>query len=96
MKYKKSLLIVVHQQASLSIIKISTTIYFVIPVQDEDAYRPDLDSIRNQSFKGDIHVYICVNQPDSWWYREDKRICERNRDLMDALRHMYQQDHRSR
>ncbi|MDD3330014.1 MAG: glycosyltransferase [Bacteroidales bacterium] len=74
--------------------KISTTIYFVIPVQDEDAYiGRTLDSIRNQSFKGDIHVYICVNQPDSWWYREDKRgICERNRDLMDALRHMYQQD----
>ncbi len=44
-----------------------------------------LESLSNQSLK-DLKVWICVNQPESWWSSEEKRpVCENNAQLLQWL-----------
>lgn len=68
-------------------------IYFAIPVLDEMPYLFDtLDCIANQSYKGELTVYVCVNQPASWWDCEEKAaICLRNSEMMKLLAKGYKE-----
>jgi cellulose synthase/poly-beta-1,6-N-acetylglucosamine synthase-like glycosyltransferase len=61
-------------------------LHIAIPVIDELEWLPHtLESISGQSFR-DFKVWICVNQPESWWEHEDKRrICESNALLLEWL-----------
>ncbi|MDD4208724.1 MAG: glycosyltransferase family 2 protein [Bacteroidales bacterium] len=66
-------------------------VYFAIPVLDENDFLfKTLDCIAEQSYNGKIFVYICVNQPDSWWNISDKfLICVRNEELFHQLEQGY-------
>lgn len=65
-------------------------IYFAIPVLDENEYLfKTLDCIAAQNCSNNIYVYICINQPDSWWYNEKIAICHRNQELLSLLQKGY-------
>lgn len=70
---------------------IQMDVYFAIPVLDENDFLfKTLDCIAEQSYSGKIFVYICVNQPDSWWNTTDKNsICLRNQALFHQLERGY-------
>lgn len=55
-------------------------IYILIPVMDEESYLPStLACAMKETAQVPIKVMVCVNQPDSWWQRADRRaICEAN------------------
>lgn len=60
--------------------------FIAIPALDELDFLPQTLQCLQQQSCGDFEVFICVNQPDSWWNNEEKRaICERNQQLMDFL-----------
>lgn len=61
-------------------------LHIAIPVIDESEWLPHtLESISKQSFRN-FKVWICVNQPESWWDLEDKhRICENNAQMLEWL-----------
>ncbi|MDR0605843.1 MAG: hypothetical protein LBG80_16235, partial [Bacteroidales bacterium] len=56
------------------------TIHIAIPSMNEKEYLPfTLNCIDQQQCKTNIKVYVCVNQPESWWENVDKlSICENN------------------
>lgn len=66
-------------------------IYFAIPVLDENDYlTKTLDCIAEQSYQGQIYVYLCVNQPDSWWNDSNTVLyCKRNQELLHHLSNGY-------
>ncbi|HOF16467.1 MAG TPA: hypothetical protein PLF32_07450 [Bacteroidales bacterium] len=65
-------------------------VYFAIPVLDENKYLfKTLDCIAEQKCDRNIYVYICINQPDSWWYNENSDICRRNQELLLTLQKGY-------
>ena len=50
-----------------------------------DHIEATLNAIRKQSFTN-YELYVCVNQPDDWWEKEEKiEICRNNIKLMDKL-----------
>jgi glycosyltransferase involved in cell wall biosynthesis len=63
------------------------TLYFAIPAMNEREYLPlTLDCISKQQCKANIEVYICINQPESWWENPDKRsVCENNQQTKKML-----------
>lgn len=70
------------------------SVYFAIPVLDENEYLfATLDCIAEQSCKNNIYTYICVNQPDAWWYTDKIDICLRNQELLARLQKNYRNLH---
>jgi len=63
------------------------TIYFAIPVMDEREFLPfTLDCIANQQCNAGIKVYVCVNQPESWWENKEQiTVCENNQQTIELL-----------
>jgi glycosyltransferase involved in cell wall biosynthesis len=63
-----------------------TKLLIALPVMDEIQSLPlVLDAIARQSFR-DFSLIACVNQPDSWWLREDKAgVCKSNAAALDLL-----------
>ncbi len=55
-----------------------------IPAMDELELMPaTLDALAKQQTAFPFEIYICVNQPESYWFHPEKRsICEHNRQLM--------------
>jgi cellulose synthase/poly-beta-1,6-N-acetylglucosamine synthase-like glycosyltransferase len=64
------------------------TIYIAIPALDEKDYLfQTLDCIVKQQCEYSIKVFICINQPDSWWEDEKKSvICKNNQETIDLLK----------
>lgn len=64
-------------------------LFVVIPAMDELHYLPDtLQDLCLQEVDYPFDIYICVNQPDSYWQMPEKRsICEHNKELLDYLQH---------
>ena len=60
------------------------TIRVAIPAMDELDYLPvTLDALSQQNTNSPFEVYICVNQPDSYWTDVTKStVCEHNRLLL--------------
>ena len=65
------------------------TLRVAIPAMDEtDTLPATLDALARQEHHPPFEVYVCVNQPDSYWHDPDKRpVCERNRQTLEYLRH---------
>ncbi|MDR3047434.1 MAG: hypothetical protein LBU51_07480 [Bacteroidales bacterium] len=63
-------------------------LYIAIPAMDENDYLPAcLDALKKQKTDFAFSVYICVNQPESWWSIPEKRaVCERNAELIALLK----------
>ena len=61
-------------------------IYVAVPCMDEMEYLPEfIDCIKGQNIQK-FKLFICVNQPDHWWKKEDKiKICENNRRSLEYL-----------
>ena len=61
-------------------------IFVALPVMDEiDMLQLCLDCIENQSYKN-IHIVICVNQPDECWNIPEKiHVCNNNAEILDSL-----------
>ena len=64
------------------------TIYFAIPVMDEKDFLPfTLDCIDKQQCNADIKIYVCVNQPESWWGDKERiSVCENNQKTIELLK----------
>ena len=63
------------------------TIYFAIPAMNERKFLPfTLDCIGKQQCTANIKVYICVNQPESWWKNEQIGICKNNQKTIELLK----------
>ncbi len=64
------------------------TIRVAIPAMDELDYLPaTLDALTNQETSSPFEVYICVNQPDSYWGNPARSyICQHNQQLLDFLK----------
>jgi hypothetical protein len=62
-------------------------LYIAIPALDELDFLPHtLAAIEKQKTEFPFSVYICVNQPDSWWNNEEKiKICQNNQLLLKYL-----------
>lgn len=63
------------------------TIRVAIPAMNELDYLPvTLDALSQQKTSYPFEVYVCVNQPDSYWTDSvHHAICENNRELLDYL-----------
>jgi hypothetical protein len=63
-------------------------LHIAIPALDELDFLPHtLAAIAQQKTKFSFSVYICVNQPDSWWNDEEKiEICKNNQKLLHFLK----------
>jgi len=63
-------------------------LYIAIPALDELDFLPQtLAAIAQQKTVFSFSVYICVNQPDDWWYNEEKiEICKNNQKLLNFLK----------
>ena len=63
------------------------TIYFAIPAVNEREFLPfTLECIAEQQCESNIKVYVCVNQPESWWESEQIKICENNQETIELLK----------
>lgn len=64
-----------------------THLHIAIPVMGEWHYLPaTLRAIERQVTTYPFTVYLCVNQPDDWWEKDDKRqICEDNQQMLREL-----------
>ncbi|MCL2168236.1 MAG: glycosyltransferase [Lentimicrobiaceae bacterium] len=62
-------------------------LYIAIPALDELEYLPHtLAAIAKQKTEFPFYVYVCVNQPDEWWNKEEKiEICKNNQRLLNFL-----------
>lgn len=62
-------------------------IYVALPVMDEAEHiGACLGAIKKQTYTN-YRVYVCVNQPDSWWDEGEKRkVCENNQKTIALLR----------
>ena len=57
-----------------------------IPLMDELENLPALVECLNKQTYRNFSVYVCVNQPESWWEDEAKRqICANNADSITFL-----------
>ena len=57
-------------------------------MDETDTLPATLDALARQEHHPPFEVYVCVNQPDSYWHDPDKRpVCERNRQTLEYLRH---------
>ena len=65
------------------------TIRVAIPAMDELDFLPaTLDALANQEIDSPFEVYICVNQPESYWNNPTgKLVCEHNQQLLEYLSH---------
>lgn len=65
-------------------------IYVAIPAMDERQELPlTLQNLAEQQDAGRFYIYVCVNQPESFWQISDKTvICQRNVQLLDYLRQL--------
>ena len=63
-------------------------LFVAIPALNELDYLPKtLQALEQQQTSVSFSVYVCVNQPDSWWELPDKKpICENNKQLLFKLR----------
>ena len=63
-------------------------LFVAIPALNELDYLPStLRALEHQQTKVSFSVYVCVNQPDSWWEQAEKKgICENNKQLLFKLR----------
>lgn len=61
-------------------------IFMAIPAMNELAYLPDtIAALKKQTFKN-TSVFICVNQPETWWNDSVKiKICEANQQTIAYL-----------
>ncbi len=64
-------------------------VHVAIPAMDEAARLPDtLTCLSAQKLKN-FHVWVCVNQPDAWWYDDFKKpICFNNKHTLNYLNHL--------
>jgi len=62
-------------------------LHVAIPALDELEYLPQtLAAIAQQKTSYPFSVYVCVNQPNNWWEKEDKiEICRNNQRLLQFL-----------
>lgn len=63
------------------------TVYIGIPAMDENQFLPHtLQCIKRQDYAGEIHTYVCVNQPD-WWHNDPDHaeLCRRNAETLKFL-----------
>ena len=62
-------------------------IYVAIPAMDERQALPlTLQDLSIQEDAGQFHVFVCVNQPESYWQSPEKvAICHHNAHLLDYL-----------
>ena len=62
-------------------------LFIAIPAMDELDFLPKtLDAIANQKTEYPFTVYVCVNQPDSWWDDPEKKdICLKNQQLISYI-----------
>ncbi len=62
-------------------------IHVAIPCLDEEEALPScLDALARQTRPADM-IWVCVNQPDSWWERPDRMdICQANHRTLETLR----------
>ena len=65
------------------------TIRVAIPAMDELNYLPvTLDALSRQETDRSFEVYVCVNQPESYWEAPAGRlVCEHNQQLLEYLHH---------
>src|SRR5574344_382713 len=70
------------------------TLHIAIPAMNEMSFLPrTLQAILNQKTDSSFKVYICVNQPDSWWDdAERKSVCDDNYRLLDYLKSVNDMD----
>ena len=63
------------------------TVYIAIPAMNEKDYLfLSLDCIAKQQCDCPLKVFICVNQPDSWWEDEKKiTVCQNNQQTIALL-----------
>lgn len=63
-------------------------LHIAIPaMQERETLPATLDCIAQQYKAGDFCVYICVNQPDAWWYDEQKQsVCVDNQKTLAWLK----------
>ena len=63
-------------------------IYVAIPAMDERQALPlTLQDLSIQENAGQFHVFVCVNQPESYWQSPEKvAVCRHNAQLLDYLR----------
>ncbi len=66
-------------------------LFVAIPALNELDYLPKTLQVLGKQFTTvSFSVYVCVNQPDSWWKQNDKKtICENNRQLLYKLRRQH-------
>jgi glycosyltransferase involved in cell wall biosynthesis len=66
---------------------VAKTVHIAIPAMNEKEYLPStLHCIVKQRCEANIRIYICINQPESWWENADKRsICENNQQTVKLL-----------
>lgn len=66
-------------------------VYIAIPVLNEFNNLPAMiESIKNQDYKGRVMVYICVNQPESWWKDKEKiAVCNDNKRSLEFLSNLH-------
>ena len=66
-------------------------LFVAIPALDELDYLPKtLQALEKQQTSCPFSVFVCVNQPDSWWNQADKKpVCENNRQLLFKLRRRF-------
>jgi hypothetical protein len=64
-------------------------IHIALPAMNEMELLPKtVDCIKNQAYKN-YKVYLCINQPEEWWYNDEKRqVCENNHQTIDYLRNL--------
>lgn len=62
-------------------------IYVALPVMDEFLYLPPfVECIKAQTFRN-FELIVCVNQPESWWFDQDKlTVCENNQKCLQLLK----------
>ncbi|MFW5792808.1 MAG: glycosyltransferase [Bacteroidota bacterium] len=64
----------------------NTHIHIAIPAMQEELYLKDtLKSIEQQTYKN-FTVWICINQADDWWLKDDKiHVCINNQNTLDYI-----------
>lgn len=64
------------------------TLRVAIPAMDEEETLPvTLDALARQENHPPFEVYICVNQPDSYWSNPERfPVCQRNQRTLESLR----------
>jgi glycosyltransferase involved in cell wall biosynthesis len=65
----------------------SRTLHVALPAMNEAAFLPQTMECLQKQEHNNFQVWVCVNQPESWWNDPEKRdICENNRQTLFYLR----------